>query len=82
MKIRLIPILTNYEKKFFLEIGCGIGRWSKIISKKNSVVGIDISRFMIKEAKKSRSNERFKFNPNFENQIKKKFTNKILDDQI
>ncbi|TRZ53892.1 MAG: class I SAM-dependent methyltransferase [Dehalococcoidia bacterium] len=57
MKNRLIPILTNYEKKSFLEIGSGIGRWSKIISQKNFVTGVDVSRYMVQEAKKSINNE-------------------------
>jgi SAM-dependent methyltransferase len=58
MKNRLIPILTNYEKKSFLEIGSGIGRWSKIVSKKNFVTGVDVSRYMVQEAKKSIKNKK------------------------
>ena len=57
MKNRLIPILTNYERKLFLEIGSGIGRWSKIISQKNFVIGVDVSRYMVQEAKKLINNE-------------------------
>ncbi len=58
MKNRIIPILTEYEKTSFLEIGSGIGRWSKIISKKNFVVGVDVSVNMVQEAKKSVNNEK------------------------
>jgi ubiquinone/menaquinone biosynthesis C-methylase UbiE len=57
MKKTLAPILESLTNKSILEIGCGIGRWCKIISKKNSVTGIDISRFMIFEAKKSKDNK-------------------------
>jgi len=58
MKIRLIPILNDFQKQSFLEIGSGIGRWCKIISKKNFVVGVDISRFMVQEAKNLIDNEK------------------------
>ena len=58
MKKRITPILSQYEKASFLEIGSGIGRWSKIISEKNFVVGVDISRIMVRLAKNSIDNEK------------------------
>lgn len=53
METRLKPILINYKNNFILEIGVGIGRWTKIISEDNTTVGIDISRSMVQRTKKN-----------------------------
>jgi len=53
MRKALTPILESFSEMLVLDVGCGTGRWTKITSNKNSVVGIDISRFMIKMAKDS-----------------------------
>jgi SAM-dependent methyltransferase len=61
MRKALTPILESLSKMLVLDVGCGIGRWTKIISNKNSVVGVDISRFMIKMAKDSCKGENCSF---------------------
>jgi len=53
MRKTLTPLLEQVSKLTVLEVGCGIGRWTKIMSEKNSVIGLDISRFMIKQARDS-----------------------------
>jgi SAM-dependent methyltransferase len=53
MKRNLTPILEKFERRNILEVGCGVGRWTKLLSVKNSVVGVDISRTMITIAKES-----------------------------
>lgn len=58
MTTRITAILTEFENKLLLEIGSGIGRWTKILSKKNYVVGIDISRTMILKTKKITDDEK------------------------
>lgn len=51
MKKTLMPILKRFQNLTILEVGCGVGRWTKIISEKNIVVGVDVSKFMIALAK-------------------------------
>jgi SAM-dependent methyltransferase len=53
MKKTLTPILKSFRKMLVLDLGCGVGRWSGIMSAQNSVVGVDLSRYMIKAAKNS-----------------------------
>ncbi len=61
MRKALTPILESFRKLLVLDVGCGIGRWTKIASKNNTVVGIDISRLMIKMAKNSSRRENCSF---------------------
>lgn len=49
----LAPVLAGFENKLILDIGCGIGRWGKLLSSANKVVGIDVSFNMTKIAKKT-----------------------------
>lgn len=49
----LAPHLSSFERKSVLDIGTGVGRWASLLAEKAShVVGIDISREMVKIAKK------------------------------
>lgn len=49
----LTPFLKNCEGLHLLDAGCGVGRWaSRVLDCGAHVVGIDISRNMIYEAKK------------------------------
>ena len=51
MKKNLTPIMAKFERRTILEVGCGVGRWTQLLSIKNSVVGVDISRTMVTMAK-------------------------------
>jgi ubiquinone/menaquinone biosynthesis C-methylase UbiE len=51
MKRTITPLVQSLSGKSILELGCGIGRWANITSCANSVVGVDLSRSMIKIAK-------------------------------
>jgi len=53
MRKTLTPVLKRFNKLTILEVGCGVGRWTKIMSEDNSVIGVDISRFMVGLAKDS-----------------------------
>lgn len=49
----LAPYLLSFKGKTALDVGTGIGRWASLLAKKASyVIGIDISKEMIKIAKK------------------------------
>jgi len=49
----LTPFLENLRGSFGLDIGCGVGRWIlRLLDRGANVVGIDISRNMIFQAKK------------------------------
>jgi ubiquinone/menaquinone biosynthesis C-methylase UbiE len=49
----LAPHLSSFEGKSVLDIGTGVGRWASLLAEKAShVVGIDISREMVKITKK------------------------------
>lgn len=51
-KHALNSILKNLGESFVLEVGCGVGRWCERIAKAGSfVIGIDVSREMVKKAK-------------------------------
>jgi SAM-dependent methyltransferase len=52
MKKTLIPVLRRFKRIHVLEVGCGVGRWTKILAEENSVIGVDLSRFMIAMARK------------------------------
>lgn len=50
----LIPQLSRFKGKTFLDVGTGIGRWgSQLAGKSCYVIGIDISREMIRVAKRN-----------------------------
>jgi ubiquinone/menaquinone biosynthesis C-methylase UbiE len=51
LKKTLTPVLKQFRGLTILEVGCGVGRWTKIVAEKNSVIGVDQSRFMIAMAK-------------------------------
>jgi ubiquinone/menaquinone biosynthesis C-methylase UbiE len=51
MRKALTPVLTRFQGLIILEVGCGIGRWMKIMAERNSVIGVDVSRFMVKLAR-------------------------------
>lgn len=53
MRKALSPVMTELHDQFILEIGCGVGRWIQITSKRNHVLGVDLSRSMIKIAKEN-----------------------------
>lgn len=48
----LIPQFSHFKGKMALDVGAGIGRWTSILSEKaDHVIGIDISKAMIKIAR-------------------------------
>src|SRR3989338_793385 len=58
----LLEFLEPNKTDYILEIGCGPGKWTNIISDKcKNIIGIDISGNMISEAKKTckKSNTKF-----------------------
>lgn len=58
----LIPQITCFRGNIALDIGSGIGRWSSLFAEKaNQVIGIDISREMIKIAKRRIKNPNVDF---------------------
>ena len=57
----LSPILKGFQGLNILEVGCGVGRWVEVVTEKNSVVGVDISRVMIGLAKNACRGKRSSF---------------------
>ncbi len=57
----LMPTLKGFQNFKILEAGCGVGRWTKVISEKNSLVSVDLSRFMIAQAKEKCKNNSSSF---------------------
>jgi SAM-dependent methyltransferase len=51
MRKSLMPIMRGFQNLAILEVGCGVGRWTRVTSEKNNVVGVDVSKFMIAMAK-------------------------------
>jgi ubiquinone/menaquinone biosynthesis C-methylase UbiE len=51
MRDSLFPVLNSFQGIFVLEIGCGVGRWTQKMAASNSVIGVDISKSMLKLAK-------------------------------
>lgn len=51
MRKTLTPIIMNLREKRILEVGCGVGRWTRMTCASNSVVAVDISRAMVKLAR-------------------------------
>lgn len=52
----LFSLLSNYEGKLILDVGCGEGYVSRFLSNKNRVIGIDFSEKMIKASNKVKEN--------------------------
>ena len=61
MKKGLTPVLKGFQRLQVLEVGCGIGRWMNIVAEENSVIGVDISRFMLKLARSTCRGRRCSF---------------------
>jgi SAM-dependent methyltransferase len=61
MRKMLIPTLKGFQNLKILEVGCGVGRWTKVISERNSVVSVDLSKFMITQAKEKCKNNSCSF---------------------
>jgi len=52
-RTRLTPFLENLRGSFGLDIGCGVGRWiQRLLDHGVTVVGMDVSKNMIFQAKK------------------------------
>ncbi len=61
-KKRLLDNLSPSKKDIILEIGCGPGTWTKIVSEKcGKLTAIDISKGMIEKAKKYVNKENINF---------------------
>ena len=58
MKRGLLSQLKSLRHMTILEVGCGVGRWTRIMSISNLVVAMDISREMIRISKDACKNER------------------------
>jgi SAM-dependent methyltransferase len=61
MRKALTPVLKRFKRLNILEVGCGVGRWMKIMAEENSVIGVDVSRFMIKLARNKCKGKRCSF---------------------
>ena len=62
IKEKLLELIGNYENKSILDLGCGIGIFSKILSDKaKEVIGVDISSKCIEYAMKNNSSENIKY---------------------
>lgn len=58
-KSALLNILRRLSGKAVLDVGCGVGRWSARLAENGSiVVGVDLSREMIKKAKSNIARKR------------------------
>jgi len=85
-KIKLLKFLNPSSKDSILEIGCGGGTWTKIVSKKcKRLVALDISECMIKKAKKYVVSKKVKFirndfmKQNFKEKFDKLFTVRAIE---
>lgn len=61
MKRALTPILKGFSNMLILDVGCGVGRWTEKMSAKNTVIGMDISKFMVSMAKNTCKNRKCDF---------------------
>jgi len=49
----------NFKDKKILDIGCGIGRWTKLLQNSNQVIGIDVEPERLNNAKKNVPQSKF-----------------------
>jgi 2-polyprenyl-3-methyl-5-hydroxy-6-metoxy-1,4-benzoquinol methylase len=52
----LAPFLERYRGADVLDVGCGVGRWSLRLARRNHVVGVDLSPTMIDVAREHAAN--------------------------
>ena len=58
----LLPIITNFSPKSVLDLGCGNGRYSKLLHPQvEEYIGVDLSNNFIKELKNSNKIKKFDF---------------------
>jgi 2-polyprenyl-3-methyl-5-hydroxy-6-metoxy-1,4-benzoquinol methylase len=58
MEKRVLPRWFKYSGKKILDLGCGTGRYSIPLSRRNSVLGIDVSGEMLKIAREKAKKEK------------------------